>query len=226
MLLLAHEKRPKTPSQSPDLSGLSAAEVLDLVAGLQQQVADKDAALEAQKTQLNAQASFLQQRERYILLLEELLRLKKIQQFAARSEKSAYQAHLFDETELEAEIDTLRDQLPDDVDEPDAPRVSRQRRQRGFSDKLIRERIELTLSEEQKAGATKTFFTKVKEELQFIPAQLKVLEYWQEKAVFPGEGNDHLLAAERPIHPLGKCTASTSLLAYVITSKYADGLPL
>jgi chemotaxis protein MotB len=49
---------------------------------------------------------------------------------------------------------------------------------------LLRERIELTLSDEEKVGASKTFFTKVKEELQFIPAQLKVLEYWQEKAVF------------------------------------------
>lgn len=206
------KKHSKVPSQMPDLSGLSAAEVVDLVAGLQQQVA--------------AQQTALQQRNRYIQLLEEKLRLQRIQQFAARSEKSADQAHLFDETELEADIEALRDQLPDDVEEQDAPRPSRQRRQRGFSDTLVRERIELTLSEEEKVGATKTFFAKVKEELQFIPAQLKVLEYWQEKAVFPGEGNDHLLAAERPVHPLGKCTVSTSLLAYVITSKYADGLPL
>lgn len=85
---------------------------------------------------------------------------------------------------MEAEIDLLRDQLPEDQEEADAPKASRQRRQRGFSDQLLRERIELTLSEEEKAGASKTFFTKVKEELQFIPVQLKVLEYWQEKAVF------------------------------------------
>ncbi|QKS24044.1 IS66 family transposase [Vreelandella titanicae] len=207
-------KRPGTPSKIPDLSGLSAAEVAALVAGLQQQVA--------------SQQTVLKQRDQYIQLLEEKLRLQQIQKFAARSEKSAHQAHLFDEPELEAEIDALRDQLPDDVeaDVQDAPRVSRQRRQRGFSDDLVRERIELTLSEEQKAGATQTFFTKVKEELQFIPAQLKVLEYWQEKAVFSLEGNDHILAAQRPVHPLGKCTASTSLLAHLITSKYADGLPL
>ena len=75
-------------------------------------------------------------------------------------------------------------------------------------------------------GASKTFFTKVKEELQFIPAQLKVLEYWQEKAVFEQDGEERILAATRPVHPLGKCTATTSLLAHIITSKYADGLPL
>ena len=76
-----------------------------------------------------------------------------------------HQIQLFDEAELEAEIDALRDQLPDDVEEEDAPRASRKRRQRGFSDVLLRERIELTLSDEEKVGASKVFFTKVKEEL-------------------------------------------------------------
>ena len=138
------KKHPEVSSQLPDLSGLSAAEVVALVAGLQQQV--------------TAQQTALQQRNLYSQLLEEKLRLQRIQQFAARSENSANQAHLFDETELEADIEALRDQLPDDVEEQDAPRPSRQRRQRGFSDTLVRERIELTLSEEEKVGATKTFF--------------------------------------------------------------------
>jgi len=74
----------------------------------------------------------------------------------------------------------------------------------------------LTLSDEEKAAASKTFFTKVKEELQFIPAQLKVLEYWQEKAVFEQDGEERILAATRPVHPLEKCTATTSLLAYSV----------
>ena len=109
---------------------------------------------------------------------------------------------------MEAEIERLRDQLPDDLEEADAPKASRQRRQRGFSDKLLRERIELTLSAEEKVGASKVFFTKVKEELQFIPAQLKVLEYWQEKAVFEQDGQEQIIAAPRPVHPLGKSVAS------------------
>jgi transposase len=211
--------KPETPSKAPDISGLSAAELLSMVEGLQQELAAKSA-----EVQQRSQA--IQQRDQYIQILEELLRWKRIQQFGASSEKSAHQIHLFDEAELEVEIDVLRDQLPDDVKEEEAPPASRKRRQRGFSDKLLRERIELTLSDEDKAGAIKTFFTKVKEELQFIPAQLKVLEYWQEKAVFEQNGEERILAAVRPAHPLGKCTATTSLLAYVITSKYADGLPL
>lgn len=224
----------KTPheasAKTPDISGFPAAELLSIVAELQQQLAAKEAEIQqrdkALKYQRSAQEAQLKQRDHYIQILEELLRLKKTQQFAASSEKSVHQIHLFDETELEAQIDALRDQLPDDVEAEDAPRAARQRRQRGFCDTLLRERIELVLSDDEKAGASKTFFTKVKEELQFIPAQLKVLEYWQEKAVFEQDGEERILAATRPLHPLGKCVATPSLLAYLITSKYADGLPL
>jgi transposase len=213
--------QPETTSKTSDLSGLSTADLLSMVAGLQQQLASKEAVLE-QRDQT------LQQREQYILLLEEILRLQRIQRFAASSEKTAHQIHLFDESELEAEIDQLRDQLPDDIEiaEDDAATSAPKRRQRGFSDRLLRERIELLLSDEEKAGAVKTFFTKVKEELDYIPAQLKVLEYWQEKAVFEQDGDERIIAAARPTHPLGKCIATPALLAYLITSKYADGLPL
>ena len=211
--------KPEAPSKTPDISGLSAAELLSVVEGLQQELAAKSAEIQQRNQEVK-------QRDHYIQILEELLRWKRVQQFGASSEKSAHQIHLFDEAELEAEIDVLRDQLPDDVKEEEAPPASRKRRQRGFSETLLRERIELTLSDEEKVGASKTFFTKVKEELQFIPAQLKVLEYWQEKAVFEQDGEERILAAIRPVHPLGKCTATTSLLAYIITSKYADGLPL
>ncbi len=81
-------------------------------------------------------------------------------------------------------------------------------------------------SEKPAFQSDKTFFTKVKEELEFIPAQVKVLEYWREKAVFDNDGEDVIVAAQRPAHPLGECFAGPSLLAYIIASKYADGLPL
>lgn len=227
------ERSPEQPLTAPDVSGLSAAELLSVVADLQQKLAaqevelqQRNRALEQSNQTLKQCDQTIKQRDNYIQILEELLRWKRMQQFAASSEKQPHQVHLFDEAEMEAEIDLLRDQLPDDVEEADVPKASRQRRQRGFSDKLLRERIELTLSAEEKAGASKVFFTKVKEELQFIPAQLKVLEYWQEKAVFEQDGQEQIIAARRPAHPLGKSVASTSLLAYLITAKYADGLPL
>nr|WP_321241742.1 IS66 family transposase [uncultured Tolumonas sp.] len=206
----------KNLTPSPDLSGLGAAELLAVIAGFQQQLALKDEALQSKE-------EAIQRRDAHILLLEELLRLRRIQRFAASSEK-LHQLQLFDEAELEADMDALLAQLPDDL--PQTAEAKAKPRQRGFSASLLRERIELTLSDEQKAGASKVFFTKVKEELQFIPAQLKVLEIWQEKAVFERDGEEVILAANRPVHPLGKCIATPSLLGYIITSKYADGLPL
>lgn len=213
---------PDNASSTPDFSGLSNAEMMAVIRRLQEQLAEKEDILESQ---LKQHEETLQRRDNYIAILEELLRHKKIQQFAASSEKQLHQIVLFDEAELEVEMDALCDQLPEDAEEEEAPR-RRKRRQGGFSDKLLRERIELTLSDDEKAGATKTFFTKVKEELEYIPAQLKVLEYWQEKAVFEQDGEERIVAAARPAHPLGKCIATPSLLAYLITSKYADGLPL
>ena len=221
---------PENLTPSPDLNGLCAAELLAVIAGFQQQLAlkdealqSKDEALQSKDEALQSKEEAIQRRDAHILLLEELLRLRRIQRFAASSEK-LHQLQLFDEAELEADMDALLAQLPDDL--PQTAEAKAKPRQRGFSASLLRERIELTLSDEQKAGASKVFFTKVKEELQFIPAQLKVLEIWQEKAVFERDGEEVILAANRPVHPLGKCIATPSLLGYIITSKYADGLPL
>jgi len=208
---------PENLTPLPELSALSATELLAIIADFQQQLVLKEEALQSK-------AAAIQQRDAHILLLEELLRLRRVQRFAASSEKLAHQLQLFDEAEMEADIDRLLAQLPDDLPETAKPKAKH--RQRGFSASLLRERIEFTLSDEEKAGASKCFFTKVKEELQFIPARLTVLEFWQEKALFERDGEEVLIAAKRPVHPLGKCIATPSLLGYIITSKYADGLPL
>src|SRR5699024_4356345 len=205
------KRAPAKSIPNTDINCQSAAELRATVAALQLQV--------------QAQSTALQQRDIRIELLEEMLRLKRVQQFAARSEKSAHQIALFDEAETEVEMEALAEQLP----ETDAQRArpQRKRRQRGFSETLPRERIELPLADEDKRGASKVFFAKVKEELHYVPAQLKVLEYWQEKAVFEhADGEDQIVAAQRPVHPLGKCQATPSLLAHIISGKYADGLPL
>ena len=128
------QTRPENTPIPNDPRAMSVADLTAIVAQLQQQLA--------------AQQAQLAQRDHYIELLEELLRLKQIQKFAASSEKLAHQIQLFDEAELEAGIEALREQLPDGIEEQDAPRARGTRRQRGFSASLTRERIELPLSEE------------------------------------------------------------------------------
>jgi len=86
------------------------------------------------------------------------------------------------------------------------------------------------LSEQEKSGAISTFFTKVREELDIIPAQVRVLEYMQEKAVFIEQDKDEnkriIISAEMPKHPVARAMGSINLMSFVIISKYADGLPL
>jgi hypothetical protein len=48
---------------------------------------------------------------------------------------------------------------------------------KGFSDRLPRVRVDLVLTDEEKAGAAKTFFTKVKEELERKRSILHILSF-------------------------------------------------
>jgi transposase len=162
------------------------------------------------------------EQQKLLALLEEQLRLARQQRYGSSSEKQPHQGDFFDEAELEVVLSDIEAQLPDE-----APSKPRRKRRDSFSDKLPRIRIDLPLSDEEKAGASKSFFTKVKEELDIVPAKARVLEYWQEKAVFDeADGEQRIRAAARPVHPLGKCLASVQLLAYILVAKYADALPL
>src|SRR5690554_6633314 len=110
---------PDNTSKIPDLSGLSPAEMAAVISNLQEQLATKDETLQNHQDQLKQRDQAIQSRDARIKIHEELLRHKKIQQFAASSEKQPTQTLLFDEAELEVEIDELRDQLPEDVEEAD-----------------------------------------------------------------------------------------------------------
>ena len=227
---LAMKKQSIPARKTPDLSRLDTAQLLLLVGEMQQQI-DVLSQLNGKQSQdLGAAHQELREANKRILLLEEAIRLYKARKFAASSEKSTFQMSLFDEAEVEVELDELLDKLPEDKDEgSDLKQLRKERkpRNRAFSKALPRKRIELLLSEAEKQGASTTFFSKVKEELEYIPAQLTVLEYWQEKAVFEqADGSEQVLSAKRPVHPLGKCQASLALITQVIVGKYADGLPL
>lgn len=193
------------------------------IAELERTIALLQQTIQAQDEALQQAAERQRKHEHYIQLLEECLRLANLRQYAAKSEKIPGQGDLFDEAELEVALEEQGELLPDD--EPQKPKW--QKRQRQFSSALPRVRVDHCLTEDEKQGAIKTFFSKVKEELDYIPARLQVIEHWQEKAVFENDtGDERIVAARRPVHPLGKCIASTALLAYVLVSKYADGLPL
>lgn len=216
------KKAGKVQQNQRDDATPSIQELLAMLAEKDQQIAEQSALLNSHQKHLNDKDQLIHKQEKYIQLMEEQLRLATLRKFASSSEKMPWQGDFFDEVELEQALVDLEENIP----EEDRIIPRKKKRNRGFSEKLPREKVYLNLSEEEKADAIKTFFTKVKEELEFIPAQMKVLEYWQEKAVFENEGEESIVAAPRPVHPLGKCFASPSLLAHIVTAKYADGLPL
>jgi transposase len=207
-----------------DGTALGVSELLTILAEKDRQLAEKDQQLSDTQHALNNKNHIIREQQKRIAIVEAYLRLAKIQRFGSSSEKLPFQADIFDEAELDVALGDLAEQLPEDED---VVRKTRPKtRKRGFADALARVQIHLRLTDEEKQGATKTFFTKVKEELDIIPAQTRVLEYWQEKAVFEQDGEPLIKAAQRPVHPLGKCKASPSLLAHIVASKYADALPL
>ena len=172
---------------------------------------------------IEKKSSVIEEQKHRIAILEEYLRLERARRFGPSSEKSADQSELlFDEAEVLAN-DTTHTAL-DELHEAEGSQKKRGRK--GLSKQPPRHQVRIDLSDDEKAGAIDTFYTVVKEELDIVPPKAQVIEYLQEKAVFVEDGNRQIKAAEQPKHPLNKCIASISLLAYVIVSKYCDGLPL
>ena len=167
---------------------------------------------------IDKKSHVISEQKKRIALLEEYLRLEKSRHYGTRSEKSPNQGELFNEAE----------QIVDEAELADIEKPAKKRSggRKGLSDKLPRFQIYLNLSEDEKEGAINTFYSTIKEELDIIPAQVRVLEYCQEKAVFKEDGKQVIKTAAQPKHPLGKSIASVSLLAYLIVAKYCDALPL
>ena len=188
---------------------------------------------------VESKSEVISTQKKHIAILEEALRLSKIKRFAPSSEQSQ-QASLFDEAENEASSDDNEaselepEAGTNDLLETDKLATSTEAKKKPgrkpFSDKLPRKQVYLYLSDEEKQGAIDTFFTKVKEELDIIPAKIRVLEYMQEKAVFvesiEGENKRKIKSALMPKHPVSRAMGSVSLMCFVLVAKYADGLPL
>lgn len=175
--------------------------------------------LEEKNQLINKKSDVITEQQKRIAQLEQYLRLERARHYGRSSEKNTDQGELFDEAEL-----CTDDQAETVVDANKSPKAKTGRK--GLSKSLPRHQVHISLSETEKSGAVDTFYSVVKEELDIEPAKARVIEYLQEKAVFIEQGQRTIKAAEMPKHPLPKVIASISLLAYIVVSKYADGLPL
>ena len=181
------------------------------------------AALLSEKDDIIEQKSdVIAEQKRRIAMLEEHLRLAASKRFGPSSEQTpAEQGNLFNEAEATDEPE----QETSPLSATNEPKAKKGRKP--LSDKLPRHQVFAYLSDEEKAGAIDTFFVKVREELDIIPAQVRVLEYMQEKATFKTADDGRTVkVAELIRHPVPKAIGSVNLMTYIIISKYADGMPL
>jgi transposase len=175
-------------------------------------------------------------KDNHIAILEEKLRLASQKRFAASSEKvSDDQLGLFNEAE-QTPCDATALEATTSDDTTVVPEHTRKRPGRkALPDHLPRRRIEHDIADADKVcgcGCRKTKIgEEVSEQLDIIPAKVQVLSHVRFKyACRSCEGTDDdgptVMTAPMPPQPIPKSNASPGLLAWIVTAKFCDGLPL
>ena len=186
--------------------------------------------LQKENTQLKAallvRDSQLTRQNQRIQALEELLRQSRHQRFAPSSEKlDPEQLRLFNEAEAE--------DLPDE-EVPTAPATvsahTRRKPRVSIPEHYPRETILYTLPDEARhcphdGTLLKAIGTEDHEQLEIIPAQVKVIRHCRQRYICPCCEQYHAIA-DKPKQPIEKSIASPGLLAHIAVQKYADALPL
>lgn len=177
------------------------------------------------RSRVDQQATTIDQKDRRIQHLEELIRALRHRQFGSSSEQTPpEQERLFDQGADLEEVPAAA--------EPIAVK-GHQRARRGrprLSDDLPRVDVIHDLTEAEKVcaehGCALTpMGEEASEQLEFKPAELYVLRHIQKKYTCPCcEG--HVVTAAKPPQPIPKSMATPSLLAWITVSKYQDALPL
>jgi len=183
-----------------------------------------------QKMVMHLQQQLSDTEQKHQRLLEQF-RLAQNKRFGASSEGHPGQGELFNEAEsLAEEADT--------ESQDNTTTVTYERKQskrQKLPEDLPRERIVHDIDDADKvcgccAGALHHMGDDISEKLEFIPAQVKVIEHVRPKyACKACEDNgtrNQIKQAPMPSAIIPKGYATPSLLAQVITSKYQYGLPL
>lgn len=158
--------------------------------------------------------------------LLEALRLEKHRAYGTSSEKGPDQAELFDEADADTEP------LIAEPETPSAPDTGKRHKtgvRKPLPKDLPRVRTVIALSEEERqcpcGCELQEIGEQVSEQLDIIPAQVQVLQTVRKQYACTG-CEDTIKTAPKPNVLLPKAIASANTMAYVITSKYADGIPL
>lgn len=152
-------------------------------------------------------------------------------QYSKRSEKqvSPDQASLFDEVEETVVQPTETDLATTEVDAITVPEHQRKKRGRPALPKdLLRVTRTYDLTDEEKRCPCGCELSKIgekkREQLEFIPAQVRVIEHVRYQYACR-KCTDVMKLAPLPKQPIPKSIASPGLLSHVLVSKFQDHLP-
>ena len=156
---------------------------------------------------------------------EEQLQLARHKRFGASSEKHAFQAQLFNEAEVLS--DQAEEREPEEIT---YRRAKRKPGRRPLPPHLPREEVLHDLSEAEKVCACcgeslHCIGEERSEKLDIIPAKARVIVHVRPKYACRG-CEDGVKRAPLPPQPIPKSIATPGLLAWVVTGKYLDRMPL
>lgn len=179
------------------------------------------------KAMLLEQSSTINTLRKQVGDLFEALRLERYRHYGARSEKSSVQQELFDEAEVDSP-NLIPDQSPEQSPVPQGTARNKPARKPLPADlPRIREVYELDECERQcLCGCLLVEIGEdISEQLDIIPAKVQVIQHVRKKYACK-DCEETIKTAPRPAVLLPKAIASANTMAYIITAKYADGLPL
>ena len=193
---------------------------------LKQRLAALELQLSEQNNTLKKQDDALENKDHKIQTLEEYIRYMVQQRFGSSSEKlNSDQIHLFDEAELLSD-----DDAPAEEESTNVPAHKRKKKRVSIPEALPRIEVIHDLTDSEKVcphdgTALRHFSNETSEQLDYIPAQMSVLQHVRRKYICPC-CNNYMVTANKPAQPIEKSIASPGLLAQIATHKYCDALPL
>ncbi len=189
--------------------------------------------LEGLKSLAHQQQQQIEQQSQFIERLLEQIKLARHQHFGVRSERFSPDQIQLAFNEAEASV-AAEQAVSDNSQNDDALTVSSYRRSKGGRRPLPAElpRVEVVHALDDEActcdvcqAHLEVIGQKVSEQLDLIPAQVRVLKHVRHTYRCP-DCEGQIKTAPRPAQPIPKSNASPGTLAYVAISKYADALPL
>jgi transposase len=179
----------------------------------------ENAELKASLAKANAQIAWF----------KEQFKLLRQRQFGRQTEKTeVIQLALFDEFEAD-EVTEKVEPISEEKEQVTYERKKSKKNGRNIDTSILpRERLVHDLPEDKKVCTCGCALEKIgqdsSEQLEFIPAQIKVIEHIRPK--YTCRQCETIMSAPKPEQPIAKCLAAASLITEVIIKKYDHHVPL